>query len=177
MTEATLLLRTQSCYVGVFDKASPAYFEGLIKQEFAGADEDVAAQGLAKGWSLFGFNGRLIDRSRKGELLVWTLLFDGVYKARVQIGPDITEPESLEPVDQVGWPTDLWCPTGQIVVACLGSAGDQSIEPIVHVEPGSYRASVEQHECEWDHTFLEELRDYPPADGPDWTITLARLRD
>ena len=46
----------------------------------------------------------------------------------------------------------------------------------MRVEPGTYRATIEQHERESDHMFLERFSDYPLEDGPDWTIKLARLR-
>lgn len=174
MTESTCLIQTRSCYAGAFDKSSPAYFKGLMRQELDGASADVAD--TQPGFAIFALNSRLIDRSEKGQLLVWTLLFDGVYKARIQVGPDLAKPERLEPADHIGRPADLLCPTGEIVVVCLDSAGDQSIQPIMRVEPGTYRATIEQHECESDHIFLENISDYPLEDGPDWTITLARLR-
>ena len=151
--------------------------KGLLTSELAQAAARGTPHEYPKGWQ-FRFDARLSQRAAAGELLAWLLLFDGVFKAQLSVVPTIPEPSAVRTNDNSGYEdsvADLLFPSGNIVVACLGRAGDESIRPAIRVEPGRYRVRVQQNPCEDEHWFLERFSDYPSADGPDWTITLARL--
>lgn len=175
--QKTCLVRTASCYVGVLDKASPAWIPGLFEADLRRGMAEAKAAGLAECYGLFVLNSHLSERADRGELLAWTLLFDGIYKARFSVLPNsspvgVPEREGLGAVEEVA---NLNLPSGHVVIACLSRTGDPSVEPVLQVEPGRYRVRFLRHRCEDDHVFLERESDYPPEEGPDWTITISPL--
>src|SRR5262245_43651314 len=109
-----ILVTTRCFYAGIYDEASPANVAGFAKR------------GIARGdW--FDFNQILIDGTARGELLAWTLLFDGVFRAVIEIaGPLPGDAGNLDPIENLGrdeLTADLSFPSGRLIVACLSSLG------------------------------------------------------
>lgn len=102
VTEATCLVKTESCYAAVFDTASPAYMKGLLTSELAQAAARGTPHEYPKGWQ-FRFDARLSQRAAAGELLAWLLLFDGVFKAQLSVVPTIPEPSAVRTNDNSGY--------------------------------------------------------------------------
>lgn len=169
-------IETESLYVALYDEASPANVAGFLAHEWEAARHDARSSEAPGGFELFAFNGRLIDRARRGELLAWTLLFDGVFRAVVEVEPEA--PASALTVDEGGLPTaaDLVCPSGRLALSCLSRLGHPP-PAVVIVEPGTYRATLRRDDAaESAHAFLEGQSAYPEGEGPDWRLRLQRLR-
>jgi hypothetical protein len=176
---AETYVATLSCYAAIYDEASPANVEGFMEREFEAAEQQIDALGKDRWLTLFVFNERLIDRARRGELLAWTLVFDGVFRAVIEVGEPLG-PESNLPrlIDNLGLPlaANLICPTGRLIVGCLSRLGQQQT-PAVIVESGTYRVNFTcDYEEENKHMDLEALSDYPPGEGPDWRLALHRVQ-
>lgn len=177
---AETYVATLGCYAAIYDEASPANVNGFMEREFEASEQEVVALGKDSGFfTLLAFNGRLIDRAGRGELLAWTLVFDGVFRAVIEVGEPLG-PESSSPplIDNLGLPlaANLICPTGRLVVGCLSCLGQQQT-PAATVEPGTYRVNLTcDDEEENKHMFLEARSDYPPGEGPDWKLTLNRVQ-
>lgn len=179
MLMSDLLIKTESLYAALLDEASPANLPGFMSKELARARQRAGALGLVKGEELFLFNDSLIKRSDRGELLPWTLLFDGVFRAQVQMDTPLVPPASaLRSKKSLGAPfqqADLHCRTGRLLLLCMSQVGQRNT-PILDIEPGVYRAELT---CDDDeqakHWFLDDPADYPAGDGPDWWISLRRV--
>lgn len=170
------LVQTQSCYVALLDQASPVNTTGFMDAEFKAAKNRALETKQDEVWSLFIFNDQLLDAAKQGNLLAWTLLFDGVFQVDVQLVPQAALPSSE--VDNLGanalWGT-LVCPTGKMIVACLSRLGEPQT-PMMEVEPGTYQVVLERNaDAEFEHTLLESLAQYPVGEGPDWRIRLRRV--
>ena len=103
---------------------------------------------------------------------------DAVFRTVIEVGEPLG-PESIPPlIDKLGLPpaANLICPTGRLIVGCLGSLGQQQT-PAVTVEPGTYRVNFTcDDEEENKHMELEARSDYPPGEGPDWRLVLNRVQ-
>jgi len=171
------IIKTEGCYIGLFDAASPANKPALAAELMRSARARAAEQG--KDWAaLLYFNGSLADAGQRGELVSWFVLFDGVYKAVLSV---VLPHPPLPPADQAaphpgGQIHPLVCPSGRIVLASLHALNDSDPAPAVIVEPGTYRTVVHfDADQEAKHRFLDDLSEYPGADGPDWRILLQKL--
>lgn len=176
---AETYVATLSCYAAIYDEASPANTEGFMERELKAAEQQLDALGQDRWLTIFAFNDRLIDRASRGELLAWTLVFDGVFRAVIKVGEPLG-PESSPPplIDNQGLPlaANLICPTGRLVVGCLSCLGQQQT-PVAIVEPGTYRVNFACDEEEVaKHMELEARSDYPPGEGPDWRLALNRVQ-
>lgn len=168
---------TLSCYVALLDEASPANRLGFMDTTLASCKQAVKRQRLESFHSLFAFNDALIEHAKRGDMLSWTLLFDGVFRAhlQVEVGAPSSELRNQEPPPTEGrLPSSaiLNCLSGRLLLCCMGDLG-KTQAPAITVEPGWYRASVtaDDHQ-ELDHAFLTSLDEYPSEDGPDWTVRL-----
>jgi hypothetical protein len=172
---AEAYVTTQSCYAAIYDEASPANVEGLVEREIQASQQQIDALGQDRGFTLFAFNERLMDRARRGELLTWTLVFDGVFRAVIEVAGPLGADKSPTPlIDNLGGPlvADLVCPSGRLIVGCLGHLGKRQT-PGVTVEPGTYRVhfTFDKNEVH-KHMLLEARSEYPQGEGPDWTFRL-----
>jgi hypothetical protein len=171
------LIRTQGCYVGIFDLASRAHkeesFDKLIGRAKADATNDN------KAWTtLFYLNDGLLLRMRRGEILAWTLFWDGCFKARIRThSSDESAPIKCKGSAFLnGEHYDLICPTGRIAVASLHELGTPDLHPILEVAPGTYRVDFAEDDEEVNkHYEFDGQIDYPADDGPDWVLTLTRI--
>lgn len=176
MTET--LVKTQSCYVAILDEASPVNTLDFMTTSFEAGKAEARARGLEEFHGLFVFNDQLIHAAETGQLLAWTLLFDGVFRAVVHLTPS-SLPTEIAKSTNLGSPTltgELHCPTGRLLICCLSDFGKQQ-RPFVLVEPGTYRVSVRRDDdAELRHSLLESPDYYPFGDRPDWTVQVERVK-
>jgi hypothetical protein len=171
------LIRTEDCYVGLFDVLSPINVAGIFGRFITEAQHEAVAAGPA--WAaLYYFNDRWRDAATRGEIVWWALVFDGVFRATATVLERPPEPTSglahppalMDPTDHL-----LTCPSGRIVVASLHELGNPTLEPLLVIAPGTYHVVVRQDdEQENAHYFLTDPAEYPPQDGPDWSIYVWR---
>jgi hypothetical protein len=174
---AETYVATLSCYAAIYDEASPANVKGFMKRELEASEQQLDAKDR---WlTIFAFNDRLIDRASRGELLAWTLVFNGVFRAVIEVGEPLGPQSSPPPlIDNRGLPlaANLICPTGRLVVGCLGCLGQQQT-PVAIVEPGTYRVNFTcDDEEEFKHMLLQARSDYPSGEGTDWRLVLNRVQ-
>ncbi len=172
------LVRTQGCYVGIFDLASRAPREDSLAKllERAKIDANNAKQSWA---TLLYLNGGILSRMRHGEILAWTLFFDGCFKVRIRIQhSDESDPVNCKASAFLNREHyDLICPTGRIAVASLHELGTPDLRPTVEVAPGTYRVDfAEDDEQVNKHYAFDGQIEYPARDGPDWFLTLRPMR-
>ncbi|KQV52910.1 hypothetical protein ASC95_08950 [Pelomonas sp. Root1217] len=165
------LVQTRSLYAAIFDEASPVNRSGFLTEMLADAGRMAREQGREDFERLFIFNDALMSLTRQGQLLPWTLLFDGVYRVAVEMG----EVEPLAALADVGSPTtsvDLVCPSGRLVIACLSTLGEAH-QPFIEVRPGVHRVMLERdEEQEFHHMLLDTPAAYPADEGPDWRVVV-----
>jgi len=169
------LIQTEGCYVGIFDALSPINVAGSFQRFMSEADRQAAT--AQQGWStLYRFNDQWIAATARGEILTWIVLFDGVFKttAKILVPPPRIDPTTEQVQAFLGQDYHpLVCPSGRIMVASLNDLGNHSLEPLVVVEPGTYRVALTRDDDQEDkHSFLTDPAQYPPLDGPDWSIDL-----
>ena len=169
---------TNGLYAAIYDELSPANVKGFIERELEASEQEIRAARKDKILTLFAFNDRLIDCARRGELLAWTLLLDGVFRAVLEVGEPLGPDASPTPlIDNVGAPlaANLVCPTGRLIVGCLSRLGEQQAA-VATVKPGTYRVQfIRDDEEEFKHTLLQAHSDYPGGDGPDWKFVLNQI--
>lgn len=166
------IIKTEACYIGLFDAASPANKPALAAELMRSAIARSAEQ------ALWRFNGSLADAGRRGELVSWFVLFDGVYKAALSVvPPHFTLPPTEQAAPHPGGKVHpLVCPSGRIILTTLQRLNASDPTPAVVVEPGSYRVVVQfDTDQEAKHAFLDDLSQYASGDGPDWRIFLQKL--
>ena len=170
-------IRTEGCYVGIFDLASRAHKEDSFDKLMDRAKADATNNN--KAWAtLFYLNGGIVSRMRRGEILAWTLFWDGYFKVRIRTEhSDGSDPANCKPSAFLNREHyDLICPSGRIAVASLHHLGTPDLRPTVEVAPGSYRVDfVEDDEEVNKHYEFEGQIDYPARDGPDWVLTLSQV--
>ena len=89
-----MLVRTQSMYAALYDEESPVNTNGFLNDLIARAKVDQRTKALGPGGWLFVFNDYLLERTRRGELVPWTLLIDGVFRCNaelVRLASDLVE--------------------------------------------------------------------------------------
>ena len=89
---ADVLVVTRSCYVGVFDLASPVNQPGFWKREFGKISRLRPRYWFSptrRALRIFDFNQLLIDRMNSRQLACWTLLFDGTFRARFEMADGV----------------------------------------------------------------------------------------
>lgn len=172
-----MLVKTGSLYAAIYDERSPVNVEGFMSDLLLRAKNDPQANAFGGGGSLFLFNGYLMEHARRGELLPWTLLLDGVFNCDAQVAPSAPQPAA--PIQNLGLDElagVLKVPSGRLVVSCLGDLGKRH-SPILHVDPGGYHVAIRRiSEREARHWFIDSEADYPANDGPDWVIRLSRVQ-
>jgi len=158
-----VVLRTEGCYLGIVDAASPSNRGGHWQRALQAAHADS---------ELGSFNEYWLRLASEGQLQAWTFLFDGVYKIAFRMG----RVPHLEGDGFLGAASDgvLWCPSGRVLVGSLAQLGDVSWQEVLTVRPGRYVCSMKSApDQQLSHQNLERLDDYPADDGPDWTIYLS----
>ena len=126
---------------------------------------------------LFIFNDHLMRCADQGEMLAWTLLLDGVFRAVAHVVPQspTLQPPSRENLGSSVLVANLVCPTGRLIITCLAKLGEPQ-SPLLVLEPGIYRVSLERNESEeLEHTCLESVAEYPVGQGPDWRFEIQRV--
>jgi hypothetical protein len=166
---------TQSLYAAIYDEGSPANVKGFLERELQASKQDVSARGMDEVLTLFVFNERLMERAKRGELLAWTLTLDGVFRSVLDVGATPQDRKETPLVQSLGvTQLDglLICPTGRLVLGCVGRLGE-SHAPAIVVQPGHYCVHFSRNEeQEGKHAMLKDLCEYPPGDGPDWTFAI-----
>jgi hypothetical protein len=171
------LVKTESLYAAILDVGSAANRLGYLTTSLEAGKRKAVRDGLEELFGLFVFNEQLIQAAKDGELLAWTLLFDGVFRAVVQAAPESAQmpPHPSSNLGDGASQATLVCPTGRLIISCLGRLGEVQ-SPLVVLEPGSYLISLERDEDEEQHhTFLDSVRQYPTGEGPDWKIKIQRV--
>jgi hypothetical protein len=172
-----LIVETRSCYVGLCDEASSANRLGFMDAELSAGKAAVRLECRDECFGLFVFNERLMHLADRGEMLSWTLLFDGVFRAVAKVESS-TSTLGLQHTENLGanvLSCTLACPTGRLILTCLSNLGvGQS--PFLVVEPGLYQVRLERdEEREVDHSDLEGIASYPDGHGPDWHFHVQRV--
>ncbi len=172
---ADTLVETHSCYAAICDEASPANRLGFMTSELEAGKKAARQAGQDESFGLFAFNDRLMASAARGELLAWTLLLDGVFRAVADLEQSVPQPQMLKNLSASMLAGTLICQTGRLVVTCLGRLGVKQ-QPLLVVEPGVYRVQLKRDETqEFDHGALERASSYPPGHGPDWHFRLQRV--
>ena len=176
MTET--LIKTEGCYLGIFDRSAAIHREESLSSIFEKGKAD--AEQAQESWAtLFYSNERFLQRTRQGEILVWIVLFDGCFKARIKVHTNGQEfvPERMRTAAFLANEIHpLNCPTGSIVVALLHKLGSPNLSPTIEIEPGIYGVGLfRDEEQEAKHTFLDQEINYPVNDGPDWCLILNKI--
>ena len=83
---AEVYITTHSLYAAIYDEASPANVKGFMERELEASKDTLRASGKDEILSLFAFNDRLMGCARRGELLAWGLLLDGVFRCVLETG-------------------------------------------------------------------------------------------
>jgi len=169
------LIKTDGCYVGIFDALSPVNAAGRLSSVMQAAVQEAAAAGQP--WaSILHVNDHWSAAMQRGDILAWVVLFDGVFKATATVlvptAPHAPTPEQSSRL-LGGTYHPLSCPSGRIIVASLSDLGSQTCEPIIVAQPGTYHVALTVDDRqEGAHAFLDDGAQYPDLDGPDWAITL-----
>jgi hypothetical protein len=177
---ATALIKTEGMYMGIFDMRSPVNTPGRFGEALENAGGLAGAEGSPV---VPHFNELWAEGGREHTLLPWVLLFDGVFRVRIEVLPSGSEPSVRTPqqgafLGNLGSEGMLLCPSGQVVVAPLLSLGEPSLRPSIVVPRGLYRVRIGSDEQEQiKHEFLDRVEDYPPDDGPDWTLYMRKVED
>jgi hypothetical protein len=163
--------------MAVFDRASgantPGRFDQLLRE----------ARGLAgaESWAVIPHLNDLLSRlADEGSLLSWVLVFDGVFRVRLEVGSEFPEAGAALPlapfVGGTGVHGSLECLSGEVMAASLHRLGDRALRPLVIVHPGRYHVRLRGNEEEQaKHQFLDDEASYPEGEGPDWTLYLRRM--
>ncbi len=165
-----LLVQTKSLYVGIWDENSPVNQLGYIENELKNGKLKTIQNGEESFFGLFILNDQLIEQARQANLLSWTLLFNGIFRAEID---EVSTSNLVKPLAEwdLGEPFvigNLKCPSGKLILNCLSMLGVKQTPTLV-VEPGTYQVSIVRNEdAEFDHTLLDSITDYPSGDGPDW---------
>jgi hypothetical protein len=179
-----VLVVTRSCYVGIFDLASSVNQPGFWKREFGKVSRFRPRywfSPMRRAMRIFDFNQLLIDRMNSRQLACWTLLFDGTFRARCEIGePGEAILQSTSRFESLGgddFTALVDCPSGHVVIACLSRAGEPALTPQAVVPSGTYEVHVTRDaESEDRHWFLDSEAEYTPGDGPDWRVRLRQVK-
>lgn len=171
------LVETSGLYAAFFDEGSPVNRPGFMDAMLTAGKESAQRMGHESWRSLHHFNDRLMRAARRGELLAWTLLFDGVFRAVATLGSEAGR-SSTTSIDKLGSDAeaaDLVCPTGRLVLTSLDRLG-MATTPMLTVAPGRYRVVLTRDAAqEFDHTLLEGVASYPAGEGPDWHLMIQRI--
>jgi hypothetical protein len=175
MTER--LIKTEGCYVGIFDLASEANSPGRFDAFLRQAGDDAKAAG--EDWKhIYYFNQKWVDAAVRGEVLSWIVVFDGVFKVAVDLippGPPLAPTGQQVRSLLAGEVYRLNCPSGAVTIDSLSHLGRRGLTPMLTVEPGTYLITLTRDsEQEGKHELLESLSDYALSAGPDWRICMQR---
>jgi hypothetical protein len=170
-----MLVKTQSMYAALYDEKSSVNVEHFMSHLFSRAETDPRANSVGPGGTLFIFNQYLMDCARRGELLPWGLLLDGMFECDTQLtNSTVSPPEHIDSLGNDHIAATLRLPSGRLVVSCLGDLG-KGREPILRIEPGVYHVALTRNsEIESKHWGINEEADYSPGESPDWVIRLCR---
>ena len=176
-TIADIILKAEGLYLSIFD----------IKSEFDARNVGATTLALAKekaghntGMTILYFNELIGEYADARMFQCWTLTFDGVYRIHVKSRrPKRTKRSSDEEIDRFIIPAShsplIKCPSGMVVVDNLFKSNANE-HNIFEVDSGVYllQLSVDWKQVD-KHQFLEDPAEYPPADGPEWTIYMQLL--
>jgi hypothetical protein len=171
------LVKTQSCYVALYDQSSPVNRLSFMASELDAGKQAARRAGQEDFYGLFHFNEYLTNCAAEGQMLAWTLLFDGIFSFEVRVDPLVRGASAAtrrtsEPLPPT---TALRCPSGRLIVSCLSQLGEPT-PAAIEVEPGEYQATlIRNEEAESDHALLESIADYVDRGGPDWSIRLQKI--
>ena len=165
--ESDILVKTEGLYAGIYDIASLA-------------NVPLFTKGTPHARDLNDFNQLLLDRAAQGQLLSWTLLFDGVFRAVIKVAkPTTSGYQDCDPINSLGsnlLVANLVFPSGRLILSCLSRLG-KGEAAILTVEPGEYRVTVIRDGVQEEmHAFLEDPALYPAGEGPDWRITIMKAK-
>ena len=169
-------IQTHSLYVALYDQSSPTNHQGFMAAEL-GAAREAAKRSGQENLCLFHFNESLTRHVVAGQMLAWTLLFDGVFTFEIRVEPGRCGASAMNPQASEPLPCSavLQCPSGRLVVSCLSEMG-KPVPIAIDVDPGEYRATLGRNEAaEFDHALLESVEGYEASSGPDWSILLQRV--
>lgn len=171
------LIKTQSCYVALYDQSSSINRLGFMESELDVAKQAARNAGQEGMYGLFHFNERLTSLAAEGRMLAWTLLFDGVFSFELRVDPPVrdTSAAKAQPLEPLPSTTALRCPTGRLIVSCLSHLGTPT-SVAIEVEPGEYQATlIRNEEAEFDHGLIDSVADYVDRGVPDWSISLQKI--
>jgi hypothetical protein len=112
-----------------------------------------------------------------GDAAIWVSLLDGVYRVRVLLHPQSASYDGRLNDTFLGSDNPslvpLNCPTGDLRIGSMGDLLSSSGRSLAMVPPGRYLLGLERNgQQEAEHAELTTVGDYPPNDGPDWTVHL-----
>jgi hypothetical protein len=172
------LIKTVGCYIGIFDRESAVNVVGTFDRFMRTATKE-ATEDQQRWPSLYHFNQQWVDCAARGELLTWIVLFDGIFKASVEVldpSPVLVLTDWQKQQYLADEPYLLSCPSGELMVASLSDLGSRDLQPVAVVEPGMYRVALTRDDDrEADHSFLESLQEYPRTSPADWRLHVQRV--
>ncbi len=173
-----MLVKTQSMYATLYDEESPVNVEHFMIDLLSRAKSDPRISSIGPSGALFIFNEYLMDCARRGELLPWMLLLDGVFECDAQLAHNmLSRSARIESLGNGHIAATLRVPSGRLVVSCLGDLG-KATEPILRVDPGTYYVSFTRNgEAESKHWSINSEADYLRGESPDWVIRVSRADD
>ncbi len=172
-----LRIETEALYAAIYDEASPANIAGFIETQLDAARQVIRSKATDERLASYYLDRQLIACARRGELLAWSLPFNGVFRAAIEHAPPLQQSrnEGFHVEDVLPHTADLVCTSGRLRISCLSKLG-APLSVAVSLEPGAYRVFLLRNEQEEiKHQGFRIGADYPAADGPDWVFTLQRL--
>ncbi|WP_394781355.1 hypothetical protein [Undibacterium sp.] len=172
-------IRTEALYAAIYDVAGPANTAGFIEAQLDAARLVMDAKETEARLASYYLERQLISCASRGELLAWSLPFNGVFKMAVEYAPPVPQHrnDGLHLEDVLPHTADLVCSSGRLRISCVSKLGARLPDAQLSVEPGDYRVSLLRNEQqEALHQGFSASTQYPASDGPDWVFTLQRLQ-
>ena len=164
------LVESKDLLLSICDYNSPARVPGEYQRAFEASKADPHDVGPLP--------ERLMRFEESGDLLVWPIIFDGIYKIEVRLSADLHDVDFGGPLARSFFSKShsvrrLRCPTGRLVLASPYSLGSHTVGPIISVAAGTYQVGLDWNLVEEQkHWFLQHSSDYPRDDGPDGVLYL-----
>lgn len=176
-------------YLAVIDLKSPANRAGHYEEgEAFSWDFDGPGSGKPMSGSAEHDFDKSIKRTRqywalqaeKGDILSWPA-GESFYKVKLDLITDAA-PKTFPSAQNTAFlgkrdvPWTLNCPSGRLAIISLKGLGTPDLKEVWTLEPGSYRAGLEEIDAETRrHAFIKTAADYPDGEGPDFILHLQRI--
>jgi hypothetical protein len=173
VSSADTIVEVPDCVFVLYDRAS-RLAQGLLANELI-----TQSRGQGRPF-LDAWTEALEPYLAAGDAAIWLSLLDGVYRVRGMLHSSSASFDARlnDTFLCSGNPSlvRLKCPTGDLRIGSMSDFLSSSGRPLTMVPPGTYLLGLERDgQQETEHAELTTIRDYPPNDGPDWTLHLRFL--